>query len=44
LHVKGITTTIPADGNAKKQKRMEEVRAKRRSAKEKKKLARAAAK
>lgn len=43
LHVKGITTSIPADGNAKKQKRMEEVRAKRRSAKERKKLERVAA-
>lgn len=38
IHVKGITTTIPADGNARKQKRLEEVRQRRRDAKEKRKL------
>jgi len=38
LHVKGIHTTIPADGNARKAKRMEEVRAKRVEKKEKKRL------
>lgn len=33
IHVKGITTTLPADGNAKKQKRLEEVRKRRREVK-----------
>lgn len=34
LTVKGITTTLPKDGNARKQKRMEGVRQKRLEAKE----------
>jgi hypothetical protein len=44
LHVKGITTTLPADGNAKKAKRLEEVRQKRREKKEQKRLERAGVK
>lgn len=37
LAIKGITTTVPTDGNARKQKRLEGVRAKRIKVKEKKK-------
>jgi len=36
LHIKGITTTAPVDGNARKQKRLEEVRKKRVEVKERK--------
>jgi hypothetical protein len=38
IHVKGITTTIPADGAARKAKRLEEVRKRRREVKEGKRL------
>lgn len=38
IHVKGITTTIPADGTARKAKRLEEVRKRRREVKEGKRL------
>jgi hypothetical protein len=40
LAIKGITTTIPTDGNARKQKRLEGVRARRIEVKERKKEAR----
>lgn len=40
LVVKGIITTTPKDGNAKKQKRLEEVRQKRIEVKERKKVER----
>jgi hypothetical protein len=40
IHVKGLTTTVPADGNARKAKRMEEVRNKRREKKERKEMRR----
>lgn len=37
LHIKGITTSAPVDGTARKQKRLEEVRKRRVEVKEKKK-------
>jgi len=38
LHLKGISTSIPLDGGAKKAKRLEEVRAKRKLGKERKRM------
>lgn len=40
VHVKGITTTVPADGASRKARRLDAVRAKRRENKEARKLAR----
>jgi hypothetical protein len=40
LHIKGITTSMPANGNAKKQARLEEVRKRRVEVKARKKLER----